>query len=69
MVPGGKQTRNIMKDGEIHNDGNVWSTAQRRGKVKDLMMMLPLIETIDKFSVAKCEHWKYSMLRREDIHV
>ena len=49
-------------------ESNVWSTAQRQKRPKDLTLM-GLNEAMDQLAMASSVHWCGHVLRREDGHV
>ena len=66
MVPERKQDGNIMKDRKIHDESDMWSTAQRS---KNLILMFGLNETIDQLAMANSVRWYGHVLRRENDHI
>ena len=57
MVPKIKYDEHLIKDTKICGESNMWSTAQRYKKLKDLMLMLDLNESIDQLAMANCACW------------
>ena len=54
-----------MKDRKIHDESNVWSTAQRP---MDLILMLGLNETMYHLVTASSVRWYGHVLRRGNSH-
>ena len=70
MVPETKWDGKFSKkDGKIHGESNVWSTAQMQKRSTDLMFMLGLNETMDQLAIANSVLWLGHVLRREDGHI
>ena len=68
MVCNEKRDVNYVKNSEDDGESNVWSTARGYGKIKDLMEMLGLNETIDQLAMADTASWYGHVLRKEDDH-
>ena len=69
MVHAKKRNDNFVKNKEIHGESNVWSTAQRYKKAKDLMLKTWRNEATHQSAMSHILLCQGHMLRKDDVCV